>query len=222
MRGVLVQQKVSKAITGEFPATMTDDQRLESDELAYTSIILHLSDQVLRKVGKLDSAKALWDKLEEQYMSKSLPNKLFLLERFFSFKIDMSKDLDDNLDTFNKLVQDIANTGEKVSDEYKAVILLNAIPDVYKDVKSAIKYGRDTLTPDIVINSLRSKELELKVDRTGKDFESLSVRGRPMTRQVSGQSYQGSNQNNLKKKVKWGPRSKSRSGIRKCYGCGKT
>lgn len=222
MRGVLVQQKVVKAITGEYPATMTDEQKSESDELAYTSIILHLSDQVLRKIGKQDSAKDLWEKLEEQYMSKSLPNKLFLLERFFSFKIDMSKDLDDNLDTFNKLVQDITNAGEKVSEEYKSVILLNAIPEVYKDVKSAIKYGRDTLTPDIVINSLRSKELELKVDRIGKDFESLSVRGRPMTRQVSGQNYQENNYNNFKRNGKGRSRSKSRSENRKCYGCGKT
>ncbi|CAI9772568.1 unnamed protein product [Fraxinus pennsylvanica] len=114
--GILVQQKVSKAITGDFPATMTRDQRTESDELAYTSIILHLSDQVLRKV----------------------------------------------------------------------VILLNAISKVYRDVKSAIKYGRDTLTK-IVINSLRSKELEFRIDKTGKESDSLFVRYGSITRQVNGQ-----------------------------------
>lgn len=43
MRRVLVQQKVSKAITREFPKTMTQEQRTKSDDLAYTSIILHLS-----------------------------------------------------------------------------------------------------------------------------------------------------------------------------------
>lgn len=46
----------------------------------------------------------------------------FLLESFFSFKIDSSKDMDDDLDVFNKLVQDITNCGEKVSKEYKAII----------------------------------------------------------------------------------------------------
>lgn len=49
------------------------------------------------------------------------------MERLFSFKIDSSNDLDDNLDTFNNLVQDIINTVDKVSNEYKAVVLLNAI-----------------------------------------------------------------------------------------------
>ena len=93
MRGVLVQQKVSKAIIDEFLDTMTDDQKEESDELAYTSIILHLSDQVSRKVGKHDTAKALWDELKKLYLPKSLPNKLFLLEKFFSFRIDPTRDL---------------------------------------------------------------------------------------------------------------------------------
>ena len=147
MKGILVQQKISKALDGKYPETYTTEQKTEADELTYTSIILHLYDSVLRKVGKLDSTKELWEKLEKLYVKKSTPNKLFLLENFFSFKIDSSRDLDNNLDIFNKLVQDITNCGEKVTEEYKAIIFLNAIPDAYKEVKNAIKYGRDTLTP---------------------------------------------------------------------------
>lgn len=62
MKEILVKQKVSKAIIVELPKTMTIYQlkiKNEVDELAYTSTILHLSDQVLRKVDKLDTAKAL-------------------------------------------------------------------------------------------------------------------------------------------------------------------
>ena len=135
IQGILVQQKVSKAIDGKYPEGTKEEQKLEADELAYTSIILHLSDLVLRKVGKLDTTKALWEKLKKLYVKKSTPKKLYLLENFFSFKIDPSKDLDDNLDVFNKLVQHITNCGETVSEEYKAVILLNAIPDIYKELK---------------------------------------------------------------------------------------
>jgi len=153
-----IQQKIAKAITQTFPETIATGQILEVDELAYTYIILHLFDQVLRKVRKQESAKALWDELEKLYLGKSLPNKLFVLERFFSSKLDTSKDIEGNLDTFNKLVRDITNAGDKISNEYNTVVLLNAVPDTYRDVKAAIKYGRDTLTSDIVINYLRSRE----------------------------------------------------------------
>lgn len=40
-------------------------------------------------------------------------------------------------------------------EQYKFIILLNTIPDAYKDVKKAIKYGRDTLILEIVIDPLR-------------------------------------------------------------------
>lgn len=177
---------------------------------------------MLRKVGKLEIAKALWEKLEELYLVKSLPNKLFLLERFFSFKIDPTKDLDDNIDTFNKLVQDITNAGDKISEEYKTVILLNAIPEAYRDVKSAIKYGRDTLTPEVVINSIRSKELELKTERQGKEFEILFMRGRQPNRQYNNYPNQNHSRNNNRTKFRSKSRSKSKSrNNRKCYSCGK-
>lgn len=40
---------------------------------------------------------------------------------------------------------------KKHFEEYKAVILLNAIPENYRKIKNAIKYGRDELTSKIVI-----------------------------------------------------------------------
>ena len=49
IKGILVQQKVSKALDRKYPETYTAKQKTEADELAYTSIILHLSDSVLRK-----------------------------------------------------------------------------------------------------------------------------------------------------------------------------
>ncbi|KAL0325020.1 UNVERIFIED_CONTAM: hypothetical protein Sradi_5071300, partial [Sesamum radiatum] len=73
MKGILIQQKVFKAIDGKFPATFSEEKKLENDEFAYSSIILNLSDTVLRKVGKQSSAKELWDKLEELYTETSLP-----------------------------------------------------------------------------------------------------------------------------------------------------
>ena len=67
--------------------------------------------------------------------------------------MDPAKDLDENLDVFNKLVLDLANSNEKFTDEHHAVILLNSMPDQYKDIKTALKYGRDTITSDEIVSS---------------------------------------------------------------------
>ena len=65
MKGILIQQKVFKAIDGRYAENISEEKLLEIDEYAYSSIILNLSDNVLRKVGKQTSAKELWEKLEE-------------------------------------------------------------------------------------------------------------------------------------------------------------
>ncbi|KAK4394014.1 hypothetical protein Sango_1872200 [Sesamum angolense] len=76
MKGILIQQKVFKATDRKFPANFSEEKKLENDEFAYSSIILNLSDTVLRKVGKQSSAKELWDKLEELYTETSLPSTI--------------------------------------------------------------------------------------------------------------------------------------------------
>ncbi|KAL0424734.1 UNVERIFIED_CONTAM: hypothetical protein Sradi_1008200 [Sesamum radiatum] len=179
MKGILIQQKVFKSIDGKYAENVSDDKKRDNDEYAYSSIILNLSDSVIRKVGKQNSAKELWDRLEELFTETSLPSKLFLLEKFFRYKLDMSKNIDENIDEFTKLVQDIKLTGDKNIDDYTPIVLLNAIPDVYSDVKAAIKYGRDNVCLDTVINGLKSKEMDIKTNKTSQPNNEVNmVRGR--------------------------------------------
>ncbi|KAL0430215.1 UNVERIFIED_CONTAM: hypothetical protein Sradi_0647500 [Sesamum radiatum] len=183
MKGILIQQKVFKAISGAYPDNASEEKIVEDDEIAYSSIILNLSDIVIRKVGTQNSAKELWEKLEELYTETSLPTKLFLLEKFFKYKLDLSKNIDENIDEFTKLIQDIKLTGDKSIDDYSPIVLLNVIPDTYNDVKSAIKYGRDSVNLETVINGLKSKEIDLKTNKPSQSSNEVNmVRGRNINR----------------------------------------
>ncbi|KAL0409123.1 UNVERIFIED_CONTAM: Retrovirus-related Pol polyprotein from transposon TNT 1-94 [Sesamum radiatum] len=183
MKGILIQQRVFKAIDGKYPENISEEKQFENDKFAYSSIILNLSDSVIRKVGNHSSAKELWDKLNELYTESSLPSKLFLLEKFFRYKLDASKTIDDNIDDFTKLIQDIKLTGDKNIDDYSPIVLLNAIPETYGDVKSTIKYGRDSVNLETVINGLKSKEIDLKSSKPVQNQPEVNlVRGRAKNR----------------------------------------
>ncbi|CAH9067875.1 unnamed protein product [Cuscuta epithymum] len=218
---VLIQQKVFRAVTGIFLESEDKAKQIEMNETACSTIYLNLSDSVLRKVGILESAKELWEKLDSLYTDTSLPGKLFLLEKFFRFRLDLTKDIDENLDVFNKLIQNIKQAGDKHIDDYTPIVLLNAIPDSYNDVKSAIKYGRDEISLDIVVNGLRSKELDLKhargsASQSRDSGEAMFVRGRSKGRSKNPkQNSQGKNASQPGRK-----RSKSRKRV--CYNCGNT
>ncbi|CAH9103329.1 unnamed protein product [Cuscuta europaea] len=148
------------------------------NEATCSTIYLNLSVSVLRKVGILESAL---------YTETYLSGKLFLLEKFFRFTLDLTKYIEENLVIFHKLIQNIKQAWDKYIDDYAPIVLLNAIFDSFNDVKSAIKYGRDGITLDIVINGLKSKELDLKhcrghTNHSKESGEAFCVRGRSKSR----------------------------------------
>lgn len=55
--------------------------------------MLNATDNVLRQVIDESTLQAL-------YVKKGVPNKIFLRERLFSFKMNATKSMDENLDDF--------------------------------------------------------------------------------------------------------------------------
>ncbi|KAL4029866.1 hypothetical protein IC575_008094 [Cucumis melo] len=206
IRAILVQHKVAKILDEErLPDNITESEKRDMDEMAYSTILLYLSDEVLRLVDEATTTGELWKKLESLYLTKSLPNKIYIKEKFFGYKMDQSKSLEENLDEFQKIVVDLNNIGEKMSDENQAVILLNSLPETYREVKAAIKYGRDSLTMSIVLDALKTRNLEIKKER--KDGELLMARGRSEKKSWKGKERSF--------------RSKSKGKSRKCFLCHK-
>lgn len=126
MTALLAQSKAEKALEGPWrlPESMSKEEKDEKCELAYSTIMLHLSDNVLRRVSEIENVAQLWSKLESMYMSKSLTNKINLKEKLFNYKMDLSKGLEENLDEFNTICLELANIGKNMTGENQAVIRL--------------------------------------------------------------------------------------------------
>ena len=84
-RAIIIQERVAKALDDSYSEGFNKDQKKEIDELSYSSIILHLSDAVLRKVNYTKSTNELWSKLNQLYSVTSLSSKIYLLESFFLY-----------------------------------------------------------------------------------------------------------------------------------------
>ncbi|KAL2237492.1 UNVERIFIED_CONTAM: Retrovirus-related Pol polyprotein from transposon TNT 1-94 [Sesamum indicum] len=141
------------------------------------------------------------------------------------YKLDLSKNIDENLDDFTKLIQDIKLTGDKYIDEYSPIVLLNAIPESYSDVKAAIKYGRDSVNLETVVNGLKSKELDLKVNKPSQNQHEINaVRGRTKFRNVNPRYNSRSRSRNNYSRSKSRSRETSLKNDkikdRRCYNCG--
>lgn len=133
MRAILVQQRVAKAL--DDPLTFSDELKAKPDEIeemneiAYSSIILHLSDNIVRQVDHAKDARTLRTALDALFLTKTLPNKIYLLEKLFSFKMDLGKDVEGNLSDYSIIVKSLAHNDKKFDDEDLAVILLISLPN---------------------------------------------------------------------------------------------
>ncbi|XP_038889933.1 uncharacterized protein LOC120079695 [Benincasa hispida] len=144
IKAVLGQQKALLAITDltKYPKTFTDVEKEIIEVNAYGTIVLNVTDNVLRQIVDRQTAFDLWNKLNEIYLNKDLLNKAFSRKRFFTYKMDYAKSLTENLNEFKRLSLEFRSIGDNIGEENEVFILLNSLPDSFKDVKATMKYGR--------------------------------------------------------------------------------
>jgi len=91
---------------------------------AVNTIRLALSPEIKHNVLKETTQKALWEKLENIYASKSLTNHLCLNMELYLLKMEMGGDLDDHINKkFSRLVSQLLNVDDKLFDEEQTLLL---------------------------------------------------------------------------------------------------
>lgn len=76
-----------------------------------------------------------------------MQSKLYV-RKDFSFRKNHSKNLIENLDDFKRLTNEFNQLGERLEVENETAILINSLRDIYRKVKSALKYGRGLVLVD--------------------------------------------------------------------------
>jgi hypothetical protein len=87
VKDLLVQQGMVKALYGTKPNDMADIDWKELEAKAMATIRLCLGDDMMYHVMDEEFPTTVWLKLESQYMSKSLTNKLYLKQLLYELKM---------------------------------------------------------------------------------------------------------------------------------------
>ncbi|KAH9760208.1 hypothetical protein KPL70_000097 [Citrus sinensis] len=135
MEALLITQGLKEAIDpifklegGEALSSQTPEQVAEIDKKARSTIILSLGDSVIREVAKEKTIAGLWAKLENLYMTKSLANRLYIKKKMFSLKMIEGASLNEHIDEFNKVCDELETIDEGLNDESKALLLISSLP----------------------------------------------------------------------------------------------
>ncbi|KAG8490652.1 hypothetical protein CXB51_013912 [Gossypium anomalum] len=89
IQAVLAQMDLEDALLGidKMPSTLTDEEKKRKDRKALTQLYLYLSNEILQDVIKEKTAVALWKRLEQICMSKTLTSKLHMKQRLYAHRL---------------------------------------------------------------------------------------------------------------------------------------
>lgn len=155
-----------------------------------------------------------------------MPNKCYLLRQFYEFRFDSPCSLEENVEKYTKLIQDLVNYDGILSDDQQVVALLNSLSEEYKDIRNTLEYRRENLTVDIIIFALKNKEFELKTKfKDYKIDEKLYIKEKLIQskkiNRCNFNSFKKGKSLNQKFKDKNKNQVKTKNYVRKCYYFGK-
>jgi hypothetical protein len=176
---VLVQQELDITLEDKLEE-MSDKDWAKINRQACGTIHLCLAKDQKYFVMRKMKAKELWKKLEDKFMTKSVENRLYLKKKLFRFQFREGMSLSEHLNDYNKILADLKNLDFEISDEDKALLLLNSLPDAYDHLITTLLYGKDEIKFDDVSNALTNNEFRKKDKQSYRDTvsEVLTVRGR--------------------------------------------
>ncbi|KAL8470418.1 hypothetical protein ACS0TY_033050 [Phlomoides rotata] len=196
-------------------------KRIEIGEKAHSAIILCLGDKPLREVCKEKTAIDVWRKLESLYQTKSVSNKLYVKQKLLDFRMLDGKDLNEQLDTFNRYIDDLEDLDVKMEDDDKALMLLNALPRSLDNFKDSVLFGnQDGVSYDSVLTAVKTKILRVQgrdatADKVAHDpAQSLNINFKKGGKTLMGKGGQLDNGKNKSKEAGFVEKMK-------CYKCNK-
>ncbi|RZB65840.1 Retrovirus-related Pol polyprotein from transposon TNT 1-94 isoform B [Glycine soja] len=201
----------TEALEDERWASINETEWTKIQRRAMSTIQLALAPEIKHNMLKETTPKALWEKLENIYASKSLTNHLCLKMELYQLKLEMGGDLHDHINQLNHLVSQLLNANDKLSDEEQVLLLLLSLPISFKDLVLTMLVETSTLNLNEVTTTLRENERMMGTENVDHEHSTIVVV----------ESERGRNHSRIHDRP--GGRSKSQSCPQpdiQCYYCG--
>ncbi|KAG8475483.1 hypothetical protein CXB51_032327 [Gossypium anomalum] len=130
------------------PSTLTDEEKKHKDRKALTQLHLHLSNEILQDLMKEKTAAALWKRLEQICMSKTLTSKLHMKQRLYAHRLEEGASIHEHLTVFKEILSNLKAMKVQYDKEDIGLILLYSLPPSYSTFRDMILYSRESLTVD--------------------------------------------------------------------------
>ncbi|KAG8483133.1 hypothetical protein CXB51_022087 [Gossypium anomalum] len=125
MQAVLAQMDLEDALLGidKMPSTLTDEEKKRKDR---------------KDVMKEKTAAALWKRLEQICMSKTLTSKLHMKQRLYAHRLEEGASVHEHLTVFKEILSNLEAMEVQYDKEDLGLILLCSLPPSYSTFRDTI------------------------------------------------------------------------------------
>ncbi|KAK9185556.1 hypothetical protein WN943_025912 [Citrus x changshan-huyou] len=206
MRALLIHQGLESALEeddlGDASSSVSDEKKRQIQNKAHSTLILSLSDSILREISEEKTTLGISNKVEALCMKKSLAHRLFLKKRLYTFSMREGVSIREHIDNFNKIILDLEGVENvKITYEDKTFFLLNSLPKIYEGFVDTMLYGRTTLTLEDVKASLSYKEIQKNNGHEVSNGEGLFAKTEKKNQKKKNQSQAKKDDVSVKEKT---------------------
>lgn len=156
MELLLLKENLWTVVKDEKPEVVTSAWT-RNDERARATIGLALEDSQLCHIIGTVSAKEMWDQLKGYHERGSLSNKIHVLRRLCSMRLEQEGSMSEHLVQVSQLVHRLASMGEALQEHLVVAILLSSLPESYNPLVTALE-GRPE--EDLKLDYVKGKLLD--------------------------------------------------------------
>jgi hypothetical protein len=206
---------ISKGLGGCIDGTATTPGS-EKDQKALSHIALHVKDHHIATISGCTTSKAAWDALKAVHQAKNMARRQQLRRDINSIKMGNGEPLNKYFNRGKTLWQDLAATGDTLSESELVWTLLHGLPKEYELMVTVFEAtDASNLTMDTTLSKLLP--IEVKNNRTGEDegkafFSNARGRG---SRGRGGYSGRGGRSSTGR-----GSSNSNKHADKECYYCG--
>jgi hypothetical protein len=156
------------------------------DRKALGTIRLSLEASMTFNISKEKIMKELMDALDKLYEKPSASNKVFLMKRLFNMNMSEGGSVEDHLNEFNMVTNQLSFVKVDFDYEVRALLILCSLPKSWNDLVMVVSNsvsGSNTLKFDDVVGVILSKEIRWKsTSETSSNVLNMQNRGRQKDR----------------------------------------
>ncbi|KAF4529706.1 hypothetical protein B566_EDAN017954 [Ephemera danica] len=163
----LIKEDLWELIDSE-DLNLNDAKIKKRDQRALASIRLGLTPQLFVLVADCVTAKEAWDKLEKNFQSAGVIQKVTLRRELLRTRFEDFKCMEDYLNRMYSLARELQTVQAPVPDEDLAIMILANLPSSYDTLIITMKNSRNELNLDEV----RCKLIQEEARRNLNDSEN--------------------------------------------------